>query len=252
MVSAWGARRNQILMGDGVMAMRKNSWRRSALAVLTIFGLVSISGATLAAQEQANPWWVDRFEVAPELAEHVEILEVRPNGRVSFELPLTRFYGLAEHDFVVIANEDLLSFCIGDVEKSQELITYRAGGKFVTKTAPGGIELPTYVYATGGAIDGLDFMFNACDAWADDGIAPPAPTYSGFTTLRVNSNPDIPMWASADQPTGVYRNGLRGVVSDSDGNQFDLSTFASFPLTGLEQGPPAFVRHEVAVTPTVG
>ncbi len=252
MAGAWGARRNQILMGDGVMAMRKNSWRRSALAVLMIFGLVSVSGPTLAAQEQENPWWVDRWEVAPDWDGHAEILEVRPNGRVSFEFPMTRFYGLAEHDFVVIANEDLLSLCIGEIEKSQELVTYRAGGKFVTKTPPGGIELPTYVYATGGDIDGLDFMFAACDAWADDGIAPPAPTYSGFTTLRVNSNPDIPLWASFDQPAGFYRNGLQGVVSDSDGNMFDLSTFTSFPLTGLEQGPPAFVRHEVSVTPAVG
>ncbi|MFT7649255.1 MAG: hypothetical protein ACI8Y4_004016 [Candidatus Poriferisodalaceae bacterium] len=124
--------------------------------------------------------------------------------------------------------DDLLSFCSGDGEPTQELITYRAGGKFVARTAPGGIELPTYVYETG-PVDGLPWMFGVCDAWANDGIAPPAPLYTGFTTLRVNSNPDIPMWASADQPTGHYRNGLRGVVSDSDGNQFDLSTFVSFP-----------------------
>jgi hypothetical protein len=185
------------------------------------------------------------------LADDVEILEVRPNGRVSFEFPLSYFYGLAEHRLVAIAGEDLLSFCIGDVPKTHELVTYRASGQFVTTTAPGGIELPTYVYETGD-VDGLPLMFGACEAWATDGIAPPAPLYSGFTTLRMRSNPDVPLWSSVEQPTGHYRNGLRGVVSDSDGNQFDLSTFVSFPLTGLEQGPPDFVRHEVTVTPSAG
>ncbi len=236
------------------MVMSKKTSRRCvALAVLMTFSMVSVSSATVvAAQESANPWWLDRWEVAPELSDHVRIVEVRPNGRVSFEFPMSRAYGLADHGLAVIAGEDLLSFCTGELDlvKTVELVTYRSGGEFVTRTAPGGVELPTYVYESG-PVDGLPWMFGVCEAWAVDGVAPPAPVYSGFTTLRMRSNPDLPFWAG-DQLTGHYRNGLQGVVSDSNGNQFDLSTFVNFPLTGLEQGPPDFVRHEVTVSPVGG
>ena len=170
---------------------------------------------------------------------------------MSFEFPLSRFYGLAEHGMFVISGEDLLSFCAGNDPRGHELITYRAGGKFVTKTPAGGVELPTYVYDTGG-IEGFPWMLMACEAWAVDGTPPPTPMATGFTTLRMRSNPDVPLWSAGDQPTGFYRNGLTGQVTDADGVVYDLRTFASFPITGEEQGPPAFVRHEVSLTAAAG
>lgn len=237
--------------------MKKNVMQKKPrlLAIVALMALclgLGLPSAMAGAQEQTNPWWLNRYPVASDLADQVQILEVRPNGRVSFEFPLSRFYGLAEHGMFVIAGEDLLSLCAWEYSpRGYELITYRAGGKFVTRTPVGGVELPTYVYDTGG-MEGLSWAFMACDAWDADGTPPPTPMATGFTTLRIRSNPDVPLWSAGDQPPGFYRNGLTGQVTDADGAVYDLRTFASFPLTGEEQGPPDFVRHEVSLTAAAG
>lgn len=225
--------------------------KRKLVAIVAVVALclgLGLTNTVAGAQERTNPWWLDRNPVAPELADQVKILEVRPNGRVSFEFPLSRFYGLAEHGMFVISGEDLLSFCAGNEPRGHELITYRANGQYVTKTPAGGLEVATYVYDTGG-VEGFPWMLMACEAWAVDGTPPPTPVATGFTTLRIRSNPDAPLWSAGDQPTGFYRNGLTGQVTDAAGVVHELRTFASFPLTGNEQGPPAFVRHEVSLTP---
>lgn len=208
---------------------------------------LGVASASVAGAQVSNPWFVDRFPVADGYGDDARILEVRPNGRVSFEIPIQHFYGLPFHDYGVVTGGDLLDFCTGDVPE-QELITYREDEQFVSRTGPGGIELPTYVYDKQG-LDVLSFMIGACEASFTSGEPLPQPIASGFATLRERSNPDIPMWAQVGQPTGFHRNGVTGIVADADGNQFDLSTFVSFPLTGQEQGPPDFVRHEVSLTP---
>lgn len=221
----------------------------AALVAVLVLGTTLAATSTAGAQEErANPWFVDRFEpVGP-----AEILEVRENGRVAFEVPTGRFYGVSTHDFFVISGRDLTGFCLGDEPRSHTLIGFREDGEFVMRTPAGGIDVATYVYPIDG-VDGLDFAFSACAAWEADGTPLPTPIASGFSTLRINSNPDIPFWATGpDQAPGFYRNGLTGTLTDADGNLWDLATFASFPLTGEEQGPPAFVRHDVSLTPQDG
>lgn len=216
----------------------------AALAVLA--GMMAGTSAIAGAQAQSNPWWVDRFP--PTAAEEFGDVELRENGRLSVQYPLVRFYGLAEHELFVLTGQDLLSFCAGHTPQSQELITYRADGEFVQRTPAGGSEIVTYVYDSG-PIDGLPWLLNACSAWQEDGTPPPSPLATGFTTLRMNSNPNLPIWTSGDQATGFFRNGVSGVVTDAAGSEWELRTFVSFPLTGEEQGPPAFVRHEVDLVP---
>lgn len=225
--------------------MSKFRW---IVAIVALTGLIAGTSATAGAQDRSNPWWVDRFP--PVAGDGFSEPELRENGRVSIQYPLLRFYGLAEHEMFVMTGMDLLSFCSGQAPQVQELITYREGGEFVQRTPAGGVEVPTYVYDTG-PVDGFPWLLNNCEAWSVDGTPPPSPVASGFTTLRMNSNPDLPIWASGDQATGFFRNGVTGVVTDSDGNEWDLLAFASFPLTGEEQGPPAFVRHDVELTPAV-
>ncbi len=224
--------------------------RRKFTSVLVVTLLtvgLGVAGSSSAGAQDSNPWFVDRFEVADEYGNDARILEVRANGRVVFEIPILHFYGLPFHDYGVVTGGDLLDFCTGDVPE-QELITYRQDGQFVSRTGPGGLQMPTYVYDKQG-LDVFSFMFGACEAWFNDGTPLPQPIASGFTTLRELSNPDVPLWSQVGQPTGFHRNGVSGIVADADGNEFEVSTFVSFPLTGQEQGPPDFVRHEVSFTP---
>lgn len=228
--------------------------KRTLVAIVSLLGLVAglIATSTMAgAQERENPWWVDRYPVAPDLVSAIGELDVRPNGRVAFDFPLGRVYGLPVDGIFVVTGADLLTFCLGDELRSEQLITFRQNGRFVTKTPPGGLVVSTYVYDTGG-VEGFTWMFTACEAWAADGTPPPSPIATGFTTLRIRSNPSVPLWSAGDQPPGFYRNGLTGQVTGADGTVYDLHTFASFALTGEEQGPPDFVRHEVTMTEVAG
>lgn len=214
------------------------------VAVMAVAATMALAG-TAGAQEQDDPWFVDRFP-AVGLS---EINEVRPNGRVSFTTPLGRVYGDSSHDFFVMTGGDLTGLCFDEPPRSHELIGYRANGQFVMRTPSGGATVATFVYPSNGE-DFFTWAFGACDAFFNDGTPLPTAVASGYATLRINSNPAIPIWAApVDQPPGTYRNGVSGTLSDAEGNLWDLETRVVFPLTGQEQGPPAFVRHDVSLTP---
>ena len=176
------------------------------VAVLTIAATMAIASSA-GAQTQDNPWFVDRFP-AEGLS---EITEIRPNGRVAFTTPLGRVYGDSSHGFFVMTGGDLTSFCLDDAPRSDTLIGYRADGEFVMRTPAGGTDVATFVYVNPGVDDFFAWAFGACDAVANDGTPLPSPIASGIATMRINSNPEIPLWAATvDQPPGDYRNGVTG------------------------------------------
>lgn len=214
------------------------------VAVMAVAASMAVA-TTAGAQERDNPWFVDRYP-ASGLS---EITEIRPNGRVAFTTPLGRVYGDAQHDFFVMTGGDLTGFCFEDPPRIHEMIGYRANGEFVMRTPAGGTTVATFVYPSSGT-DFFTWAFGACEAFFTDGTPLPTAVASGYATLRINSNPSIPIWASeTDQPTGFYRNRVNGTLTDAEGNLWEVATSVAFPLTGEEQGPPAFVRHDVSLTP---
>lgn len=221
----------------------------AALVAMLILGTTLAATSTAGAQEErANPWFVDRFEPAG----LGEILEVRENGRVAFQVPTGRIYGDETHDFFVITGGDLTNFCLGQPPRSHTLIGFREDGEFVMRTPAGGIDVATFVYPVDG-INGIAFPITACEAWATDGTPLPTPIASGFSTLRINSNPEIPFWATGpSQADGFYRNGLTGTLTDAEGNLWDLSTAVRFTFTAADENPEDFVRHDVSLTPQDG
>ena len=213
------------------------------VAVVIVGGTLSIASVA-GAQDQANPWFVDRFEPVGS----AEITEVRTNGRVAFEIPTARVYGDASHDFWVLAGIDLMDVCLGNTEPAETLITYRENGRFVLRSPAGGIDVSTYVYPRTGD-DVFAWFGEVCEGWAVDRTPLPAPVASGIATLRILSNPDVPTWSTEFQPGGVFRNGVEGTLADADGNLWNVSTRVVFPFDPERQGPPEFVTHDVSLTP---
>ena len=149
---------------------------------------------------------------------------------MAFSIPFARVYGDATHDFYVVTNGDLTDFCADEVPPLETLIGYREDGEFVMRTPPGGADVSTYAYVRPeGNDDIFEWIGQQCEAFFVDGTPLPTPVASGFTSLRVNTNPDIPFWASEVPIAGFYRNGATGSLTDAEGNLWDLSTRAVFP-----------------------
>ena len=104
------------------------------------------------------------------------------------------------------------------------ILVPQGNGKWTLKTPAGGIETFAYVYQT--ELDG-DAVFGAiCGGLFEDGTPPLAPLAVGLVTLE-NRDRNIADITTALSGTGPYaaslNNSVNGLVSDRDGNVFELS-----------------------------
>lgn len=63
--------------------------------------------------------------------------------------------------------------------------------------------------------------------------------------MRVFERPEALPWVNPEQGPGRYRNSVRGVLADVDGNTFDVSSFAGFVVS--DEGEFTFNRLELTV-----
>jgi hypothetical protein len=219
----------------------------AVIALIAVLGTLLAPGAVSAQDDSpVLPSWLQRFDIP----ERVEIVSVGANGRVMFEAPLARVYGEPGDGFAAVAGGDMMNVCRDTKPDAAEGVRYRRNGQFVTTTKPGGVEVPTFVYKTELGI--FEFFDEVCGGWFGNGIPIPAPFASGLLELRATDwNPTEPAVLSEAFPVGRYRNSVRGVVADVDGNTFDVFAIAGFRVA-VENRDPQFCRTETTVTPTAG
>jgi hypothetical protein len=227
---------------------RPRRWKMGAIvALLAVASTVLVPGSVSAQDDSpVLPRWMEGFD----LPDHVEIVSVGANGRVMMTSPLGRVYGEAGDGYAIIAGGDLLSVCADEAPRDQEGVMYRRNGQYVTTTKPGGVQIPTYVYKTDGGV--FDLFGEACEGWFENGTPIPTAFASGYLEVRATDwNPVTPGVFAEEQPVGRYRNSVRGVVADAEGNTFDVFAFAGYRVLA-DGGEPRFTRNEVSVTPTAG
>lgn len=190
---------------------------------IALVGVVAVLvGAVVAAPANAQD------PAIPDLGPDTTLINERLSGRLVVETPVGRIYGNlpgeAPDGLFVITGDSIEQACMGAVPPLHRMILVpQANGKWTVKTPAGGTQVVAYVYDTD--LGGDAFFGAMCGGLFEDGTPPLAPLAVGLVTLE-NRDRNIVDITTALSGTGPYaaslNNSVIGLVSDRDGNIFEL------------------------------
>ena len=164
----------------------------------------------------------------PDLGPDTTLINERPNGKLIVETPIGRIYGNlpgeAPDGLFVITGDAIEKACTSTAPPLHRMVLVpQANGKWTVKTPAGGTQVFAYVYDTD--LGGDDFFGAMCGGMFENGTPPLAPLAVGMVTLE-NRDRNIADITTALSGTGPFNaslnNSITGLVSDRDGNVFEL------------------------------
>ncbi len=171
-------------------------------------------------------------DAVPDLGPNTTLIKERANGKLVVETPIGRVYGNvpgeAPDGLFVITGDSIERACMSDAPPLHRMILVpQPNGKWTVKTPAGGLSELAYVYDTD--MNSEEFFGAMCGGIFENGTPPLAPLAVGLVTLE-NRDRNIADITTALSGTGPFaaslNNSVNGLVSDRDGNLFELS--ASF------------------------